>query len=76
MLCLTQDLITCYPLFICILISCARSTYLHLMKEKLRFKGEVIGPMSQSRKYKVRIHTQVSPLSISHASPEAVGIAM
>ena len=46
------------------------------MKEKLRFKGEVIGPMSQSRKYKVRIHTQVSPLSISHAGPEAVGIAM
>lgn len=47
------------------------------MKEKLRFKEEKsLVPCHRARKYKVRIHTQVSPLSISHAGPEAVGIAM
>lgn len=66
MLCLTQDLIACCHLFICIVISCARSTYLRLTKEKLRFKKEKsLVPCHRARKYKVRIHTQVSLLPIA-----------
>lgn len=59
------------------LTSCAKSTYLYLVTEKLRFKEEKsLVPHARARKYKVRIHTQVFLFSIATQAPEAVGIDM